>query len=416
MSRSAAQSALDHAWHLVRKGDVKDARYWASEASIMDASLEEAWLILAALSDPHESFEFLKRALEINPFSRRGNLGVTWAEEKTGWSFTQFVSGFQDYSIPKAVSTPPEVNPAIDLSVFRSNLDDSENTWKAEPQPEVAHPEPARVIAETPPATEPPEMIIRRKRPRPRPPEPENPWSVLLPYTVSFVIFLFMVTLLLLSGLPSVNAYSDVPQYTTDELVQQILAANPTPTLTVTPSITPLPTHTPTTIPTITPTHTPEPSNTPIPPTGEAKSDDDVFIIDEDGDGTIPILFGDHIAYTLDDGRWIEVDLSHQMVRAYAGEILLREFLVSTGTAAHPTVKGDFHIYIKNRYADMRGPSYNLPNVPYTMYFYQSYGLHGTYWHDNFGTPMSHGCVNLRTADAGWLYNWASIGTLVHVY
>ncbi len=61
----------------------------------------------------------------------------------------------------------------------------------------------------------------------------------------------------------------------------------------------------------------------------------------------------------------------------------------------------------------MRGPGYDLPGVPYTMYFYKGYALHGTYWHNNFGHPMSHGCVNLRTSDAGWLFNWASVGTPV---
>jgi lipoprotein-anchoring transpeptidase ErfK/SrfK len=64
----------------------------------------------------------------------------------------------------------------------------------------------------------------------------------------------------------------------------------------------------------------------------------------------------------------------------------------------------------------MVGPGYDLPNVPYVMYFYQGYGLHGTYWHHNFGHPMSHGCVNFKTEDAGWLYNWASVGTLVNIH
>ena len=57
--------------------------------------------------------------------------------------------------------------------------------------------------------------------------------------------------------------------------------------------------------------------------------------------------------------------------------------------------------------------AYDLANVPYVMYFHEGYGLHGTYWHNNFGTPMSHGCVNLSTGDAGWFYNWASVGTKV---
>ncbi len=86
MSSKAAQTALDQAWNLVRKGEVNEALYWAFEAASLDPELEEAWLIQAALSDPHLSFEYLKKALEINPFSRRGNLGVAWAETKTGKS------------------------------------------------------------------------------------------------------------------------------------------------------------------------------------------------------------------------------------------------------------------------------------------------------------------------------------------
>jgi lipoprotein-anchoring transpeptidase ErfK/SrfK len=49
------------------------------------------------------------------------------------------------------------------------------------------------------------------------------------------------------------------------------------------------------------------------------------------------------------------------------------------------------------------------------MYFYQGYALHGTYWHSNFGQPMSHGCVNMRTPDAEWLYQFAPVGTAVRV-
>jgi lipoprotein-anchoring transpeptidase ErfK/SrfK len=115
-------------------------------------------------------------------------------------------------------------------------------------------------------------------------------------------------------------------------------------------------------------------------------------------------------------GRWIDVDLDNQMVYAYEDDLVVGEFLVSTGTAAHPTVKGQFHIYLKFRYDDMAGPGYYLRDVPYVMYFYRGYGIHGTYWHDNFGTPMSHGCVNMRTDEAAWLYDFASMGTLVNVH
>ena len=63
----------------------------------------------------------------------------------------------------------------------------------------------------------------------------------------------------------------------------------------------------------------------------------------------------------------------------------------------------------------MIGPGYDLPNVPYTQYFYKGYGLHGTYWHHNFGTPMSHGCINMPTDQAEWAFNWATYGTPVIV-
>lgn len=81
--------------------------------------------------------------------------------------------------------------------------------------------------------------------------------------------------------------------------------------------------------------------------------------------------------------------------------------LVSTGTRWTPTVAGRYHIYLKVRSQAMSGPGYYLPNVPYVMFFYRAYSLHGTYWHSNFGQPMSHGCVNLRTEDAQWLYEWS---------
>jgi len=112
-------------------------------------------------------------------------------------------------------------------------------------------------------------------------------------------------------------------------------------------------------------------------------------------------------------GKWIDVNLSTQTVTAYSGQTALRSFVVSTGTRQHPTVVGTFSVYVKYASTRMVGPGYNLPNVPYTMYFYRGYALHGTYWHNNFGTPMSHGCVNLATPDAQWLYNWTPVGTKV---
>lgn len=112
-------------------------------------------------------------------------------------------------------------------------------------------------------------------------------------------------------------------------------------------------------------------------------------------------------------GRWIDVDLGSQRLTAYQGNTVVFSALISGGLPRTPTVIGRFKVYTKLRSTRMRGPGYDLPGVPYTMYFYKGYAIHGTYWHNNFGHPMSHGCVNMRTQDAAWLYNWASVGTTV---
>ncbi|MCS7286644.1 MAG: L,D-transpeptidase family protein [Anaerolineae bacterium] len=106
------------------------------------------------------------------------------------------------------------------------------------------------------------------------------------------------------------------------------------------------------------------------------------------------------------DRKWIEVSLRQQKLVAYEDGKPVFEALVSTGLARSPTVTGRFRIYLKLLYSDMSGPGYYFRKVPYVMYFYRGYALHGTYWHNNFGRPMSRGCVNLRIEDARWLFNW----------
>lgn len=113
------------------------------------------------------------------------------------------------------------------------------------------------------------------------------------------------------------------------------------------------------------------------------------------------------------DERWIEIDLSEQKLYAHRGDQIDYEMLISGGKWA-PTPTGDFRIWIKLKYTKMEGGRkenntyYYLPNVPYTQYFYKGYGLHGAYWHSNFGHPMSHGCVNLAIPDAEKLFYWTS--------
>lgn len=164
---------------------------------------------------------------------------------------------------------------------------------------------------------------------------------------------------------------------------------NPRPTWTLTPSPTFTPTATPTSVPTFV--------------------SEEVVI----GGAQRPPGVGS-------SERWIDVNLSTQRLVAYEGDRAVFNTLVSSGTWLHPTVTGQFRVWLRYVAQTMDGRrlgyDYYLPNVPYVMYFYRDYALHGTYWHNNFGTPMSHGCVNLPTPAAEWIFNWSSIGTVVNVH
>ncbi len=136
--------------------------------------------------------------------------------------------------------------------------------------------------------------------------------------------------------------------------------------------------------------------------------------IDNSIDPPAPVLG----AETAVGDKHIYVDLSTQTLTAYQGSTMYMKTLISSGKW-HPTPTGDFTIWVKLKSTRMSGGTgddyYNLPNVPYTMFFSNSevskaagFSLHGAYWHNNFGHPMSHGCVNMRTIDAKKLYEWAS--------
>jgi LysM repeat protein len=111
--------------------------------------------------------------------------------------------------------------------------------------------------------------------------------------------------------------------------------------------------------------------------------------------------------------KWVDVNLSTQTLIAYQGSTPVLQTLISSGTAQHPSPVGTFYVYLKLVSQDMSGPGYYLPDVPYVMYFYSGYALHGTYWHSSFGQPMSHGCINLPIPEAGWLYEWTPMGAPV---
>lgn len=126
------------------------------------------------------------------------------------------------------------------------------------------------------------------------------------------------------------------------------------------------------------------------------------------------VVLGDRTA----PDKHIYIDLSKQTLYAYQGEKKIMQTLISSGKWRR-TPTGNFSVWEKLRATRMTGGEgedfYDLPNVPYVMYFFNDFGLHGAYWHNNFGHPMSHGCVNMRPADARALFSWAENGTPVSV-
>ena len=111
------------------------------------------------------------------------------------------------------------------------------------------------------------------------------------------------------------------------------------------------------------------------------------------------------------ENKHIYVDLAAQKLYAYDGDQIFMETLISSGRWGITPV-GNFHIWEKLRATRMAGgegaSAYDLPNVPSVMYFYNDFGIHGAYWHNNFGHTMSHGCVNMRLTDAAKLFDWAN--------
>ena len=116
-----------------------------------------------------------------------------------------------------------------------------------------------------------------------------------------------------------------------------------------------------------------------------------------------------------DGERRIVIDLSDQTLTAYQGDVAVLYTYVSTGKDATPTRVGEFAIYQKLETQHMTGDDYDLPGVPWVMYYDADFAIHGAYWHANFGFPTSHGCTNMTIPDSKALYAWAPLGTRVTV-
>jgi len=105
--------------------------------------------------------------------------------------------------------------------------------------------------------------------------------------------------------------------------------------------------------------------------------------------------------------RWVGVCLKEQTAVAYEGDRPVYAAMVATGLPGTPTVQGIFRTWWRVPSRRMVGPGYYLEEVTWTCYFYAGYALHAAYWHDAFGRPRSHGCVNMSPYDAWWVFRWS---------
>jgi len=366
-------------------GDRRGARQYAERAAKLAPQLEDPWLVLAAVAGPRLGLEYIQRALQINPESERARKGMEWVMQHLGQPAAPIGDTQETAAVRRGTTqrTPAAVaRPAVAAPRKRSGLVLALGMlilgclillvagWAAMTSPLVASLIARPVLASQP--------------------TPAPQWA---------------------------QASIPKPTYTASSPVAGVLeAATPTaealeiPPVTETEPSTDLSTALPTALPTDLPTAEPTWSGSlsmeyvEDTPTPETPAEAPTAVQPNPGES---VPSGTH---------WIDVDLTQQMLYAYAGDTVVNSFLVSTGTWMTPTVTGKYKIWIKLRSSDMSGPDYYLPDVPYIMYFFKDYGIHGTYWHNNFGTPMSHGCVNMRIPDAEWLYNFAYEGTVVNVH
>jgi lipoprotein-anchoring transpeptidase ErfK/SrfK len=119
---------------------------------------------------------------------------------------------------------------------------------------------------------------------------------------------------------------------------------------------------------------------------------------------------------------WIEVSLDEQVLYLYEGSEIISAYHVSTGRPGNErlksmaTRKGVYRMYSLYKSYPMWGRDWWCPDVPYAMFFHREFAIHGAYWHNNFGSPISHGCVNMTEVDAAEVFAQVKKGTVVWVH
>lgn len=345
-----------------KAGDRTAARLTLQSALRDDPENISVLLWLAYLSTEFDKRVFyLNRVLEIDPQNERAKQGLQWAQAQQNDSSAAHPPNRLADTRPSATSVPEDTFPIDEVQ---------QNAKKG--------------------------VIAQKARRRFRPLIALIVFG-LVAVSIFAVVLIFGGQILLADPRPTATATATL----TATATFTALPPTATPTETATPTATNTPSPTPTDTP-VPPTATPTVTNTPVPPTETPTPVVPTATPIPPTPTPVPVHNPGHPGE-----KWIEVDLSEQSLTAWEGTVPVMHFIVSTGLPGTPTVVGEFHIYQKLVATRMVGPGYDLPNVPHTMYFYGGYALHGAYWHNNFGHPMSHGCVNLALPDAEKLFYWA---------
>lgn len=359
--------ALKHARQALRRGKKTEARHYILEALELTPEYEDAWIMMAEISDIQAKMVYINKAFEINPSSQKARQAVH--------DIVQIQRGKCDETafVQQKKLKTDELKSKTSRKIIESKLHKNRNI--------------------------------------------STLFNVALKIGISiFPVFLLVGSFLLWTAFSNnqiVLARAPAVASPSNALVS--ITKTPSPTTT---STSPTPTQTSTVSPTT------------LPATAESM----MITSTQDAEILQPSQVKNVLLYTEipqsaallpstslppgvnPDERWIDINLSSQQLYAFFGNEVIRTFIVSTGMSYTPTPTGVFHIYVKYPSADMFGPGYYLPGVPSVMYFNKDYGIHGAYWHMNFGTPMSHGCVNMTLEDAAWLFEWSSVGTAVNIH
>lgn len=387
-----AHGYIAKAREALRRGDKRTAWQLGRQAAMAAPDMEDAWLVLVASDpNPQDALVYARKALKINPESARARRSLEWARAQQTEGGNAHIEQRTTLGLPMGQKyAATRIPKRVDRGTMpASQLKTSGRKWLyatllAGAGCLVAAF--AAFFALTSPALA--SIVGNINAPAP---VQENLWAS---------VYIAKPTITPMDG--SVFALEPA-----NSPISPLSNATPSPPANLPASV---PADIPTLIPTEATAVTPEATETPGTLAMEIVTDDSASLSVPADEAQSQYPAAGNVE------RWIDVNLSEQRVYAYEGDTVVNSFLVSTGVAQTPTVTGTYKIYVKVRIQDMSGPGYYLRDVPWVMFFYDEYGFHGTYWHNNFGTPMSRGCVNLTIADAEWLYNWASVGTVVNVH